>query len=136
MTEELLQAKDDCKELRINLNQKFFTHHLIFQWEYSFTLDQEQFLVYDQIIIQKWFDIYQFIKTEYDILNKNVYNIDTNCYMISIARITKVMCSKYQKWRFIKQGEKSELSIFNGSNWYIESTIIIVCYFKKQKIEI
>ena len=44
--------------------------------KYSYTFNQDQFLTQDYNIIQNWFNLYQFIKMEYKIFNKDIYNID------------------------------------------------------------
>ena len=52
MAEELLQARDDYKELGVNWISGFFTQHLTLQSKYNCTQDQEQFFIQDLVIIQ------------------------------------------------------------------------------------
>ena len=60
-------------------------------------LDQEQFLTQNQILIQEWFDLYQYIKAQHSILDKDIYNMNENSYMIGIAGSFKLIFSKSQK---------------------------------------
>ena len=53
MAEELLQAKGDYKELGVNWTPGFLTRYPMLQSKYSRTLDQEQFLAQDPVIIQQ-----------------------------------------------------------------------------------
>lgn len=48
------------------------------------------------------------MKTKYGILEKNIYNIDKNGYIININRSSKVVFSKYQKQTFIRQAKNWE----------------------------
>ena len=56
MFEELLQARSDYKELKINWTLRFLTRHPILQSKYNRTLDPTQFLAKSPIMIQEWFD--------------------------------------------------------------------------------
>ena len=53
--------------------------------------------------MQEQFNFYLFIKTQHGIYDDNIYNINKNSYMIGIARISKIVFSKYQKQIFINQ---------------------------------
>ena len=91
MAEELLQTRGDYKKLGINWISEFLTQHPILQSKYSLTLDQEQFLAQDPVIIQQWFDLYQSIKAKHSILDRDIYNIDKNGYMMGIGGSSKVL---------------------------------------------
>ncbi len=52
MAVELLQAKDDYKELGINYVSGYLSRHLTLQAKYSRTLDQDRFFAQNQDIIQ------------------------------------------------------------------------------------
>ena len=101
MAIELLQTKDNYKELSKNWVLKFLSYHFMLQAKYSHTLDQNWFLALDHDIIQDWFNLYQFTKAKHGIPNKNMYNIYENGYIIGIAGSSKVVFSKYQKQAFI-----------------------------------
>ena len=51
---------------------------------------------------------YWSIKIEHSILDKDIYNIDDNKYMMGIAGSSKVIFSKYQKQVFINQPRNRE----------------------------
>lgn len=42
---------------------------------------------------------------KYNILDKDIYNIDKNIYMIDISENIKMIFSKYQNQAFIKQAK-------------------------------
>ena len=48
------------------------------------------------------------IKTKHNILEKDIYNIDKNGYIMDIGRSSKVVFLKYRKQIFIKQAENQE----------------------------
>ena len=52
--------------------------------------------------------MYYFIKAKHGILDKNMYNMDENGYIIGEARSSKVIFSKYQKQAFINQAVNRE----------------------------
>ncbi len=108
MVEELLQAKQDFKELGKNWSEKFINRHPVPQSKYNRTFDQEQFLAQNWDSIREWFDLYLFIKAQHDILDKNTYNMDENDYMMGIAGSTKVVVLKYSKRAFINQAGSRE----------------------------
>lgn len=58
-------------------------------------LDHETFLALNYNLIQKKVDFYRYIKTYYNILDKNICNIDKNSYIIGIIESSKVVFSKY-----------------------------------------
>ena len=97
MTIELLQTKSDYKKLGKNWVLKYPSRYLILWVKYSHILNWVRFLASDYNIIPDEFNLYQFTKVEYIILNKNIFNIDKNEYMIGIAGSSKVVFSKYQK---------------------------------------
>lgn len=78
------------------------------QAKYSRILDQNQFLSQNWDIIQDWFELYKFIKEEYNIFDKDIYNMDENEYMIAIMGSSKVVFSKYQKQAFVNQAENQK----------------------------
>ena len=97
MAEGLLKAKGDYKELGKNWISGFLNRHPTLQAKYSCILNQDRFLAQNQDIIQDWFNLYQFIKAEYGILEIDTYNMDENGDMMGIAGSSKVVFSKYQK---------------------------------------
>ena len=103
MAEELLQTKQDFKELGKNWSEKFLGRHPILQSKYSRTLDQERFLAQNRDSIREWFDLYWRIKAQHGILDKDTYNINENGYIIGVAGSSKVVFSKSQKQAFINQ---------------------------------
>ena len=76
IAKELLQTKQDFKELCKNWSEKFLSLHPILQSKYSRTLDQKQFLAQNCDSIREWFDLYWRIKAQHSILDKDMYNID------------------------------------------------------------
>lgn len=67
------------------------------QAKYSCTFDQDWFLTENHNIIYNWFNLYQFTKVKHDIIDKYMYNLGTNWYMIGIVGNFRVIISKYQK---------------------------------------
>ena len=59
-------------------------------------------------MIQECFDLYWRIKTQHGILNKDMYNINENGYMIGVAGSSKVVFLKFQKQVFINQAGNQE----------------------------
>ena len=115
MATELLQAKGDYQELEKNWVSAFLNRHLTLQAKYSRTLDQDRFLAQNRDIIQDWLELYKSIKAEYDILNKDTYNMDENGYMMGIAGSFKVVFSKYQKQAFVNQvGNREWVSLIEA----------------------
>ena len=108
MAEELLQAKQDFKELGKNWSEEFLSRHPILQSKYSRTLDQERFLAQNLDSIRKWFDLYLSIKAQHGILDEDTYNMEENSYMMGIAGSSKMVFSKYQKQTFINQAGNRE----------------------------
>ena len=102
MAEELLQAKQDFKELGKNWTSGFLNRHLV-----PF-LDQDRFLAQNRGSIQEWFDLYWSIKALHGILDEDTYNMDENGYMMGVAGSSKVVVSKYQKQAFINKAENRE----------------------------
>ena len=47
--------------------------------------------------------LYIFIKAQYSILDKEIYNVDKKSFMIEVAESTKVVFSKHEKQAFVKQ---------------------------------
>ena len=112
MAKELLKAKSDYKKLGKNWVLRFLNRHPTLQAKYSCTLNQDRFLAQNQDIIQGWFHLYQFMKAEYGIFNKDTYNIDENVYIIGIAGSSKVVFLNYQKYAFMKQAGNQESASF------------------------
>lgn len=102
MAEELLQAKQDFKELGKNWSEKFLGRHPILQSKYSCTLDQKRFLAQNRDLIREWFDLYWHIKAQHSILDEDTYNIDENGYIMGVTGSFKMVFSKSQKQAFIK----------------------------------
>ncbi len=103
MAEELLRAKQDYKELDKNRSEKFYSCNPVLQSKYSRKFHQERFLAQNRNSIQEWFNFYLSINAQYNILNKNIYNMDENSYIMGISRSSKLVFSKYQKQAFINQ---------------------------------
>ncbi len=112
MAEELLQARHDFKKLGKNWTERFLNCHPILQSKYSYTLDQDRFLAQNRDSIQQWFNLYWSIKIKHGILNKDMYNIDENGYMMGIAESSKVVFLKYQKQKFMNQAGNREWATF------------------------
>ena len=108
MTEELLQARHEFKELGKNWTAGFLNRHPVLQSKYSRTLDPDRFFAQNRDSIQQWFDLYWSIKAKHGILDEDTYNIDENGYMMGIAGSSKVVFSKYQKQTFINQAGNRE----------------------------
>lgn len=56
--------------------------------------------------------MYQSIKAKFGILDKNIYNIYKNKYMMGIAESFKVVFSKYQKQAFMNQVKNQKWASF------------------------
>lgn len=125
MAEELLQARGDYKELGINWTSGFLACHPMLQSKHSRTLDQDRFL-------QEWFDLYRSIKAEHGVLDKDTYSMDGNWlyYGVLLGSLYKI-----PKTSVYKTSWKSEMGIFDRSNWYNRPAITVVYYFKRQKME-
>ena len=55
--------------------------------------------------------MYWRIKAQYSILDKDMYNMDENSYMIGMAGSSKVVFSKSQKQAFINQAGNREWAL-------------------------
>ncbi len=93
------------------------------------------FLAQNRDIIQDWFKLYQSIRAEYGIFDKDTYKMDENRYMMGIAGSSKVVFLKYQKPAFINQAENREWASLIECNWYYRSMVAIIYHLKKQKME-
>ena len=57
MTCELLQTKDDTKELEIHWTEQFLKHHLILKSKYVIRLEKDHVAAEDSDIIKIWFEL-------------------------------------------------------------------------------
>ena len=112
MAEELLRAKRDYKELGKNWVSGFLSCHPTLQAKYSHSLHQDRFVTQNRDIIKHWFNLYWSIKVEYGIFHEDIYKMNKNRYMMSIAGSFKMVFLKYQKQVFINQAGNQECASF------------------------
>ena len=59
-------------------------------------INKERALAHDVDIIRGWFDLYSQLKAEFNIQDKDIYNIDEKGFIISIIAKLKVIILKYE----------------------------------------
>lgn len=102
MAHELLRGKDDNTKLGANWITWYLSRHPGLKSKYSRTLVQERFLAEDPVIFHEWFELYNSVKAEYGILDKDTYNMDEKGFMMGVAESAKVVFSKHERQAFVR----------------------------------
>ena len=104
MAEELLRVKGDYAPLGVNWIKKFISRNPSIKSVYVPALDTQRALAEDPVIFSYWFDLFLRLKTEYEIENHDVYNMDEKGFAMGVQGSKHVMINKTEK----KKPEKSQ----------------------------
>lgn len=91
MIKTLLKTKRDTKNLDHCWYQRFLIKHSDFRTKYSRNLNQIRKNVDNVEIIKNWFNLYSFIKTQYRIVDRDIYNMNEKKFVTSIANNIKIL---------------------------------------------
>ncbi len=94
---EILLIKDDKTPIGLNWPQKFMSRHPEVKTAYIPPLDKERAMAQDPEVLSGWFDLYLRIKTEYEVDERDIYNMDKKGFMQGVIAKLKVMIPKYDK---------------------------------------
>lgn len=97
MANELLLAKGDTNDIGINWPQKFMKRHTEIKTAYIPPLDKERAMAQDPTILSGWFDLYLQLKTEFEVDERDIYNMDEKGFMQGVIAKLRVMIPKYEK---------------------------------------
>ena len=101
---EILLIKDDKTPIGVNWPQKFMSRHPQVMTAYIPPLDKERAMAQDPKVSSGWFDLYLRIKTEYEVDERDIYNMDEKGFMQGVIAKLRVMISKHdQKKAYMTQ---------------------------------
>ena len=96
MAQDILRKKGLTHIVGINWTSKFLDRHPDLKTKYVPLIDKERALAYDVDIIRGWFDFYSQLKTEFNVQDKDIYNMDKKGFMMGVIAKLKVIISKYE----------------------------------------
>ena len=97
MAEELLRAKGDLAPLGVNWIKKFISRNPLIKSIYVPALDNQRALAEDPVIFSHWFDLFLRLKSEYEIQDHDVYNMDEKGFAMGVQGSKHVMINKTEK---------------------------------------
>ncbi len=103
MANELLLKKGDRKSIGINWPQKFMKRHPSIKSAYIPSLDKERVIAQDPTILQDWFQLYLRVRSEYEVQDCDIYNMDEKGFMMGVIAKLRVMISKHEKKTYMTQ---------------------------------
>ena len=103
MANELLLKKGDRKPIGINWPQKFMKRHPSIKSAYIPPLDKERAIAQDPTILQDWFQLYLRVRSEYEVQDCDIYNMDEKGFMMGVIAKLRVMISKHEKKAYMTQ---------------------------------
>jgi hypothetical protein len=107
MATELLKAKRDIEDIRINWSQYFLQYYPYFKSRFVALLDKDRVCSEDPEQILQFFELFKSTKAKYNIYNNNIYNIDKKGIIIEVLAKFKVICLyKYKKTCTIQQDSR------------------------------
>ena len=112
MVTELLQKKGDLKPLGVNQIQKFLRRHPNIKSIYIPPLDKEQVIAQEPEILYSWFKLYKSIKRQYQVKDKDIYNMDKKGFIQGVVTKLRVIISKHERKTTITQyGNREQVSL-------------------------
>ena len=83
--------------------QKFLSRYKEIKTKYIPPLDKERALAQDPQILQDWFELYGCIKAQYNIRDRDIYNIDEKGFLQGVIAKLRVLLSKYEAKKYMTQ---------------------------------
>jgi hypothetical protein len=99
MAHELLQARNDTRELGVNWINQFLARHPSLKSKFVGGLDKTRVASQDPSIISAWFEV--FAKHRVDVEDEDIYNMDEKGIMTGANEAVKCIISKHEKKLFM-----------------------------------
>ena len=93
---DILRKKGNPATVGINWTQKYLARHPDLKTKYIPPLDKERALAHNPEIINGWFELYKKLKAEFDVQDKDIYNMDKKGFIMGVIAKVKIMISKYE----------------------------------------
>ena len=98
---ELLQIKDDTKELEIHWTEQFLKCHPILKLKFITRLEKDHVTVKDPDIIKTWFELMNYHVTKNAVEKKNIHNMNEKDVMMRVTEKVKIIISKNEKRQYM-----------------------------------
>ena len=97
MAQDILKKKGaTTATVGINWTSKYLVRYPELKTKYVPPIDKERALAHDPKIIKGWFELYMKLKTDFNVQNEDIYNMDEKGFMMGVIAKVKVMISKYE----------------------------------------
>ena len=83
--------------------QKFLSRHKGIKTKYIPPLDKERALAQDPQILKDWFELYRRIKAQYNVRDRDIYNMDEKGFLQGVIAKLRVLLSKYEAKKYMTQ---------------------------------
>lgn len=112
MADELLRKKGDSRPIGINWPQKFMKRHPSIKTAYIPPLDKERATAQNPATLADWFQLFLQIKSEYEVRDSDIYNMNEKGFMMGVIAKLRVMISKHEKKAYMTQpGDREWVSL-------------------------
>jgi DDE superfamily endonuclease. len=105
---ELLQAKDDTKELGIHWTEQFLKHHLILKLKFVIRLEKDHVAAEDSDIIKAWFELVNYHVMKNAVEKEDIHNMNKKGVMMEATEKVKVIISKNEKRQYMTASGSQE----------------------------
>ena len=105
---ELLQAKDDTKELEIHWTEQFLKRHPILKSKYITGLEKDCVAAEDPDIIKIWFELVNYHITKNVVQKKDIHNMNEKDVMMGVTEKMKIIISKNEKRQYMTASDSQE----------------------------
>ena len=101
MTCELLQVKDDTKELGIHWTEQFLKRHPTLKSKFITGLEKDHVTAEDPDIIKAWFELVNYHVTKNAVEKEDIHNMDEKDVMMGASEKMKIIISKKEKRQYM-----------------------------------
>ena len=105
---ELLQVKDDTKELEIHWTEQFLKRHPILKSKFITGLEKDCVATEDPDIIKIWFELMNYHITKNAVQKKNIHNMDEKNVMMGATEKVKIIIPKNEKRQYMTASGSQE----------------------------
>ena len=105
---ELLQTKDDTKELGIHWMKQFLKCHLILKSKYIIRLEKDHVVTEDSDIIKAWFELMNYHITKNAVQKKDIHNMNEKDVMMRVTEKMKIIILKNKKRQYMIASDSQE----------------------------
>ena len=105
---ELLQTKNDIKELEIHWMKQFLKCHFILKSKYVTELEKDHVVTEDSDIIKIWFELMNYHITKNAVQKKNIHNMNEKDVMMRVTEKMKIIISKNEKKQYMTASDSWE----------------------------